>query len=402
MDAKHRVVVTGYGAVSAYGPGADALWTGLCGDRTAVAPFELFDTAQHRTRIAAAVAAAESQAGSPRAILSRSDSFAVTAAAEALARADLTLHQEMDCGVFFGSSTGGMFEGEAFYAQLPNVAVDSHWILAAHQNNSPGDAVARRFQTRGPLQTTSAACAAGAMALANAWFALQEGEVDVALAGASDGLCRLTYAGFNSLRAVDPEPTRPFRVDRAGLSMGEGAGVLVLETEEHARARGVVPRAILSGVGSSCDAHHMTAPHPEGRGAVAALEEALDRAQLDADAVDFVNAHGTGTPLNDVAEWTALSTVFGERAGLLPVTSTKGSIGHLLGAAGAVEAVATVQCLEHRQVHPTPGPGALDPEAPVDLVRTEPRAVPHARHAVSVNLAFGGANGAVLLSRWEE
>ena len=145
----------------------------------------------------------------------------------------------------------------------------------------------------------------------------------------------------------------------------------------------------------------MTAPHPEGRGAVEAIEEALRRGGLTGDAIDFVNAHGTGTPLNDLAEWAALCGVLGERAGDVPVTSTKGCIGHLLGAAGAVEAVATTLCLEHGLVHPTPGPGAPDPDAPVNLVRFEPREV-KARHAASINLAFGGANGAVILSQWED
>ncbi|MEM7168021.1 MAG: beta-ketoacyl-[acyl-carrier-protein] synthase family protein [Planctomycetota bacterium] len=401
MDVKHRVVITGYGAVTAYGVGAERLWAGVCSGQPAIGPFDLFDASRQRTRLAGVVPGAALRA-SDSPTDSRSDTFAVAAAAEALARADLILDSETDCGVFFGSSTGGMFEGEAFYDALPTAGPAAHRVLAHHQNNAPGDAVARRFGACGPLQTTSAACAAGAMALANAWFAIQEGEVEVALAGAADGLCQLTYAGFNALRAVDDRSCRPFRADRAGLSLGEGAGVLVLETQEHARRRGVTPRAVLSGVGSSCDAHHMTAPHPEGRGAVAALEEALAGAGLTAADIDFVNAHGTGTPLNDVAEWAALSRVLGARAGRVPVTSTKGSVGHLLGAAGAVEAIATIQCLERGMVHPTPGPGAPDPEAPVDLVRFEPRPCPDARHAVSINLAFGGANGAVLLSNWEE
>jgi 3-oxoacyl-[acyl-carrier-protein] synthase II len=180
------------------------------------------------------------------------------------------------------------------------------------------------------------------------------------------------------------------------MSIGEGAGVLVLEREDDAIARGATILAVLAGAGASCDAHHMTAPDPAGEGISRAVAAALADAGVDAAAIDFVNLHGTGTPANDAAEARMLARIFGERVARLPATSTKAAVGHYLGAAGAIEAVATLLCLEAGLVHPTPGEGTPDPKAPVDLVVGAPRPVPGARLALSTNLAFGGANAAAI------
>ena len=246
--------------------------------------------------------------------------------------------------------------------------------------------------------TVSSACASGTLALREAAAALRSGEIDVAIAGGADSLCQLTYSGFNSLRAVDETPCRPFRKQRSGLSLGEGAGVLILESLEHARARGARILAVLLGAGASCDAHHMTAPRPDGEGAALAIRDALDDAGIAPWQVAFVNAHGTGTPLNDASEAQAFETVFGGRDTPLPVTSSKGAIGHLLGSAGAIEAVATVLCLMEGVVHPTAGAGDLDEEARVDLVLGHARELPPASVGLSVNLAFGGSNAAALFA----
>jgi 3-oxoacyl-[acyl-carrier-protein] synthase II len=294
-----------------------------------------------------------------------------------------------------------MLESEDFYARLCGVVpgrAPLSWI-PSQQYNGPGDAVARELGTSGPVTTLSSACTSGALSIADALDALRSGEIDLAVAGGSDSLCQLTYAGFNSLRAVDLAPSRPFRTDRAGLTLGEGAGVVILETLKSAQERGATPLAELLAGASTCDAHHMTAPSPNGVGAAAAIRRALSEAQLDPEAVDFVSAHGTGTHLNDAAEWQALATVFGARAAVLPVTSVKGSIGHLLGAAGAVEAVATVRCLLEGVIHPTPGGGSVDPEAPVHLVR-RPESPRRLQVGLSLNLAFGGSNAALLFRRW--
>ncbi|HVR95252.1 MAG TPA: beta-ketoacyl-[acyl-carrier-protein] synthase family protein [Thermoanaerobaculia bacterium] len=404
-----RVAVTGLGAVSGLGWGAEALWAGLRAGRTAIRLFERFDHSGHRTHLAAE--APEPPAGAVRDLpggsrLSLADRFALFAALEAVAQAGLgaSLANE-EAGVYFGSSTGGMFESERFfstflgerrrYARLSS--------LAAQQVNSPGDAIARHLRITGPVQTVSSACASGALALGAALDAVRSGEVEMAVAGGSDSLCQLTYAGFNALRSVDERPCRPFRASREGMSFGEGAAVLVLERLDRALARGVEPLAVLDGAGASCDAYHMTAPEPTGTGAAAAMDQALRDAGLPPEAIDFVNAHATGTPLNDAAEWRALTQVFGERAAALPVTATKALIGHLLGSSGAIEAVATVLSLRHGELHPVPraeeAQTGVDPELPVALVLDRPLSL-EARTAVSTSLAFGGSNAALVFSRW--
>ena len=328
------------------------------------------------------------------------DRFAVVAAKEALDQAFRERPCMDACGVFFGGSTAGMFEGERFFRQLIEQRTSRLRDLASHQLNGPGDAVARYFQCRGPVMSVSSACASGALALGDALEALRDGEVDVALAGGSDALCQLTYAGFNALRAVDSEHCRPFRADRGGLNLGEGAGVLVLERLADARARGALVLAELRGAGASCDAHHMTAPHPEGEGAARAIRAALADAGTDSEDVAFVNAHGTGTPLNDSSEAAAIMEVFG--AGCVPVMSAKGAIGHFLGAAGAVEAVVSVLAIVKGLVPPTHGEGGVDEDCPIDLVSTEARSLGELRTCVSTNFAFGGANAALVIAPVEE
>jgi len=393
-----RVFVTGIGAVSAMGAGVEALRRGLWEGRAGFCELTVFDPARHRTKLAGEVEKWCLAPFSRR--LSRSDRFACAVAAEAVARA--AFDPPPETAVFFGSSTGGMLESERFFNNLRSGRRASLGSVASQENHGPGDAVARRLRTRGPVETIASACSASAMALAAALDCLRSGEAEVAIAGGADALCQLTYAGFNALRAVDEAPCRPFRADRAGLSIGEGAAALVLETEDHLRARGLLRadrRVELAGAGATCDAHHMTAPDPDGTGAAAAIERALADAGIGPDEIDFVNAHGTGTPLNDAAEAAALRRVFGARAAQLPVTSTKGAVGHLLGACGALEAVVTVLCLEAESVHPTPGGGRPDPALGLDVVLGAPRPVPGHRCALSTNFAFGGANAALVFRR---
>jgi 3-oxoacyl-[acyl-carrier-protein] synthase II len=408
---RRRVAVSGVGAVCGLGWGIGPLWEGLRAGRTAIRPFQRFDHASHRTHLAAEIPDGDSPccsalASGPRwQRLSLADRFAVFAAAEALAMASLPACLDSEAGVWFGSSTGGMFESERFFSEFLRGRWRSAKLrdLAAQQVNAPGDAVARWFGVSGPVSTVSSACSSGALALGAALDAVRSGEVEVAVAGGSDSLCQLTYAGFNALRSVDEGPCRPFRAGREGMSFGEGSAVLVLEPLERVLARGAEPLAEFSGAGSACDAHHMTAPDPSGAGAAAAMEAALKDAGLPATEIGFVNAHGTGTPLNDAAEWRALQRVFGERAGELPLTATKALLGHLLGSSGAIEAVATVLCLRHAELHPVPsGAEGVDPELPVSLVLDRPLPLPGVRAAVSTSLAFGGSNAALVFSRWDD
>jgi len=405
--ATFRVAVTGVGAVSAWGWGRELLWDGLLSGRTRIADRRAFDEFEFRTHIAAEVPAAPAGFAARFRGWSRlcmADRFAVVAAAEALSQARLgpTL-ENSGSAVIFGSSTGGMSEFEEYYERLhavPDVSPPRH-LLATQQVSAPGDAVARQFQASGPTYTISSACTSGTLAIGQAYELVREGEVRMAIAGAADGLCRITYGGFNSLRSVDERPCRPFREDRAGLTIGEGGAVVVLERWEDATKRGAEPLAELVGFGSSNDAHHMTAPHPAGRGAVQALEQAFAGSKLGPASIGFINAHGTGTPLNDAAEFQAFSTVFGTRAREIPVTSMKCSVGHLLGAAGALETVASSLCLRYQRLHPTAAAGAIDPATPVRLV--ENGAIPTCplRAGVTLNLGFGGSNAALILARVE-
>jgi 3-oxoacyl-[acyl-carrier-protein] synthase II len=400
MGSSEHIAIVGIGAVSPFGWGIPSLLEGLYGGRTAIGPIDRFDASRHRTHLAAQVPAAPASLRFPRRT-SLADRYALAAAREAIARAGLAAEaMGPACGVFFGSSTGGLLESEEWFERFPGGrARDS--LLAAQQFSAPGDAVARALRVSGPVETISAACASGAMAIGRALDALRSGEVTLALAGGSDSLCRLTYAGFNALRSVDEAACRPFRRDRTGLSLGEGAAVLVLEPLDRARERGATPLAILAGAGESCDAHHMTAPDPAGNGAERAIRAALASGGIGPEAIAFVNAHGTGTPHNDASEAAALHAVFGDRGRTIPVTSTKSLVGHLLGSAGALEAVATAIDLENRTVHPMPVGGEADPSLDLDLVLGSPRAVPSATHALSTNLAFGGANAALVLARAE-
>lgn len=401
------VVVTGIGAVTAAGWGVASLRAALRSGQTAIGPFDRLEHSTQRTHIAGQVPPRPAFPGG-RSIrwdrLSNSDAFALFATHEAAQQAGIL----QDClgvrgGVFFGSTTGGLFETEKYFEAIvrwPGKRPSAS-PLASHMCSASADMIARYLGVAGPVETISSACASGGLAIEQALRALREEEVEVAVVGAADCLCLTTYSGFNSLRAVDPSPCRPFRRDRAGLSLGEGGAVLILETARRALARGARPLARLLGAGSSCDASHMTAPHREGRGAAAAIRSALDDAGLEPATIDLVSAHGTGTLLNDTAEWAALRAVFGERSASLPVAAIKGVIGHLLGAAGVVQAVSTILALVDSEVHPVPGRGTLDPAAPACVTFDRPQPVPNLRNALSISLGFGGANAAFILGRSE-
>ncbi len=405
-----RVVITGIGVVSPYGAGLDVLWDGMLSGVTAIRPFELFDARQHRTRLSGEVPAeclhlplsgASARASALAEVqVTRADRMALSAARQAVAAAGLHARDLAErCGVFFGSSAAGMLEGERYYAALLGRSRERPRAnrIVGQPTSSPAEAVARAFDVCGPIECVASACSASTMAFESALGALRSGEVDRALVGGADALCELTYGGFNSLRAVSAEACQPFRAERSGLSLGEGAAIFVLERADLARARSATILAEVAGAASSCDAHHMTAPHPEGQGAALAMQNALLDAGEPSEAVDFVCAHGTGTPHNDAAEWRALQAVFGARAERLPVCAPKASVGHLLGACGALELAVTARALLAGVLPPAPAGGVLDGNGSPDLVLGVPRIVAGMRVGLSVNLAFGGMNAAVVL-----
>ncbi len=271
--------------------------------------------------------------------------------------------------------------------------------LVAMPVHSTADVLAAVFGCRGPRLTVVTACSSSANALGIAADFIQDGRADALLAGGTDAHCKMTYAGFNALQALAPDVCRPFDRRRAGLSLGEGAAMFVLEEERHARRRGANVVAELAGYGTSADAYHMTAPDPEGRGAVVAMQRALAEARLAPNDIDYVNAHGTGTSQNDPIETRAIKAVFGAHARRLAVSSTKSQAGHCLGAAGAIEILATVLALRHGFLPPTVNLEEPDPECDLDYVPRQARAR-ELRAAVSNSYGFGGNNTSVVLKAY--
>jgi len=399
------VVVTGIGAVTTYGWGLDALRAGLRSGKTGLTGQTHLKECGHRTNVAGMVPDGPGDLPNIHKAwdrMSKADQFALEAAREAIDQAQIDPQRE-SCGLFFGSSTAGMLECEDYLARAWGTRGDrAHLrLLASQQLNGPGDAVARRFGVSGPVLTNSTACASGAIAIGSALESIRSGEIDSAIVGGADSICNLTYGGFNSLRLVDENPCRPFSRDRDGMNLGEGAGVLVLETLERSRQRGSEPLAIVLGYGASCDAYHMTAPHPEGHGALAAMQRALRDADIPIQEISMVNTHGTGTPQNDAAEAKACADLFGDRLQNVVLTSSKASVGHLLGASGAIEAVATILDLRDRVVHPTANTAAPEPDFSINLVVGENAALGPHRVAISNSFGFGGSNSAIILQAWE-
>jgi 3-oxoacyl-[acyl-carrier-protein] synthase II len=393
-----RVLVTGLGVVSPYGSGRRAFWHGLAAGRCAIGPISLFDTEGFRARIGAEVPAA---AALPRASQrrSRADRFAVVAADEAVLDAGLSRAELRPAAVVIGGIGGGMLGAETWFWQRERDGVDDPALRTALHSVLPfahADLIARRYATTGPKETVVLACSSGGAALGLAAEWITFGAVPLAIAGGVDAMTRICFMGFNALKLLDPEPCRPFARDRRGMSLGEGAGFVVLEDEEHARARGARGYAELASYGLTTDAWHLTAPHPDGEGSVRAMAEALDRARVPASAVGYINAHGTGTPQNDRVEAAALRKLFDPDS--LLVSANKSLLGHTMAAAGALEAVATVLTLVHDLVPPTANLAEPDPDVPFDCV-------PHVARPATVECAlsnsfgFGGQNLSLLFRR---
>ena len=303
-------------------------------------------------------------------------------------------------GVFQGAGTSGLPSAEAFLEERL-AGRRGHAAEPAHQGPcTVTDALAERLAATGPRSTIMNACSSSLLALGQAWERLAAGALDLAVAGGAENLCRITYAGFSCLKAVDARKCRPFSRDRAGLNLGEGAVQLVLEPLERAQARGAVIYGEVLGYGASMDAHHPTAPHPEGEGAARAMAMALRTGRLDPSEVDLVSAHGTATPANDGAECRAIRRALGPAADRVSVTSTKSQFGHTLGAAGAFGAAMAALALRDQVVTPTLR--LEDPDPACDLDCTPLMARERQLRTALVNaFAFGGNNMSLLLQRWE-
>jgi 3-oxoacyl-[acyl-carrier-protein] synthase II len=389
--ATERIVVTGVGVVSALGAGARSTFQRLLAGERGFRPVSLFEVGEQRCSIAAEVDGLSVADVAPRgqeASWSRTDAMALLAAREALAEAG-GLQPGERLGISVGGTTGGMFETEQELYSAPHAEL----VLARAERlmsfplSSTSERLAGAFGSVQRTATICSACSSGAIALAQGMAWLRRGHVDRVLAGGADGLCRLTFVGFNSLGATDPSACRPFDARRAGLGLGEAGAFLVLETERSARQRNRPILAFLSGAAVLAEAHHITHPEPTGARAAELMARALASAGLTPADIDYVNAHGTGTVQNDAMEAAALLQTFGEGPRPL-VSSTKGQLGHTLGAAGALEAVLTVLSLEQGVAPETAG--LERPEEPrVAHVFGGSRSAP-LRAALSNSFGFGG------------
>jgi 3-oxoacyl-[acyl-carrier-protein] synthase II len=392
-DRSIRIAVTGLGIVSSIGRNQQELWRAIVACEAGIAPLTRFAGESFPTDIAAEVADFDlpfSRRDLRR--LSRTDLLAVAAAHEAKTEAEsaagaLPLDRTMVCT---GSSTGGLAEGETYYFDRLRRGRERAAASRVLQQptSGPSDAVARLLGLGGGVITNATACASAGAAIGIGADMLRSGQADAVVAGGSDALCRVTYSGFNVLQAVDPNPCSPFAASRAGITLGEGAAWLVLERWDEAIARGAAPLAELAGWGASCDAHHPTAPAEDGSGAAAALRAAFAEAGIEAGDVDYVNAHGTGTQLNDAAETKAIIAALGTG---VPVSSTKSYFGHTLGASGALEAVVTILAMRNRLAPPTLRLTRAADECTLDYIPNQPRAM-DIRVAVSNTFGFGGSN----------
>ena len=396
-----RLWVTGLGLVTPLGIGVEATWKRLVAGERAIGPIRRFPVEGQRSAVAAEVADVDGidavRVEGPG--WSRTSAMAATAAAEAMRAARLD-PRTLRVGLVVGSTTGGMLETEQLLARL-HADPDAHEALAAmlsHPLSATGDRLAERLGPFARVRVLSSACSSGANAIVVAASWLLSGEVDAVVAGGTDGLCRLTLGGFNALAALDPEPCRPFDRRRRGTSLGEGAGFLVIEREDAARRRTITPIAELAGWASGSEAHHITNPAADGDVVASLIASAMGRAGLIPAEIDYVSAHGTGTPANDRVEAAALARALGPEIARIPVSSSKGQIGHCLGAAGAIEAAITALVVQRRTLVPTAGLEEIDPEAALVHVRGVGTQVPRVRSALSCAFGFGGMDTLLVLA----
>lgn len=400
---ERRVVVTGLGVVSPVGTGREAFWDALLAGRSGIAPVRSFDTSEYPVHLGAEIPAFEPGEHVRRLATGSAGRASLLAAAAArLALEDAGLDPEgvdpARAGVAMGTTSGEPREVETFddrhvAGELDSVGPEFMDLYPCH---TIAAAVASEVGFAGVNSMLPTACAAGNYAIAHASDALRAGRADLMLAGGADSFSRITYTGFARLGAIAPERCQPFDRNRKGMVPGEGAAVLVLEPLERALARGSRLYAEVAGYGLSCDAHHMTGAHPEGDGAVRAMEAALRDAGMAPEDVSYVSAHGTGTPTNDRMEALASRRVFGDRARRLPTSSIKSMLGHTMGAASALEAAACCLAVATGRVPPTINHQEPDPECDLDCVPNEARELP-VRVAMNNAYAFGGNNASLIL-----
>lgn len=414
MELK-RVVVTGLGALTPIGNTKDEYWDALIAGKSGAAPITYFDTEKFKTKFACELKNFVATDHIDRKLASRMDRFtqyAMVASDEAIADAklDLNVVDKLRVGVIWGAGIGGL---ETFQDEVLNFAAgdgtprfNPFFIPKMIADIAPGN-ISIKHGFMGPNYTTVSACASSANAMIDALNYIRLGYCDVIVTGGSEAaVTKAGMGGFNAMHALStrnesPETaSRPFDATRDGFVLGEGAGAIILEDYEHAKARGAKIYAEVLGGGLSSDAYHMTAPHPDGIGVIAVMKNCLENAGLKPEDVDHINTHGTSTPLGDVAELKAITEVFGKHAKNININSTKSMTGHLLGAAGAIESIAAILAMEHGIVPPTINHNVvdenIDPELNLTLNKAQKRVV---KVAMSNTFGFGGHNACVLFKK---
>jgi len=411
---KRRVVITGMGTISPVGLNVNEFWSSLVAGKGGVGHITRFDASAFSTKIAAEVKGFNPSSVIDRKELRRQDRFvhyAIAAAHEALVDSKLELNKEDRdrIGVLVGSGIGGTETWEAQLQKLRDFGPDriSPFFVPMMIIDMASGEISIRWNLKGPNFATVSACATSAHAIGESFLIISRGDADIMITGGSEAaITPLSMAGFCSMRALSrrndaPEKaSRPFELNRDGFVMGEGSGILVLEEMERARARGVKIYAELAGYGATADAYHMTAPSPGGEGAARAMRTALSSAGMSPEEVGYVNAHGTSTDLNDKYETMAIKTVFGSHVSKLAISSTKSMTGHLLGAAGGIETIATAKTLVEGIVHPTINYEIPDPECDLDYVPNKARNLA-VTAAISNSFGFGGHNVCLVLKRYQ-
>jgi len=402
-----RVVVTGSGIISSLGSGWEQNARGFQTGRSNFQPVRLFDVARQRVKVAAQVDLPSTSPNNNRLSerqserLDRAGRMLLLAAQEAWHKAGWQAGPGIP--IILGTTGGGMTAGEAYFRQAmdnPNRHRNQPTRAIHYQSHTQARMVAETIGLEGsPICIVSNACASGGDAIGHAWEWIRRGRAERVLTGGYDAHSQLIFAGFDSLQLLSTTTCRPFDAGRDGLLLGEGAAILALESLEYARRRGANILAELVGYGSALDRHHLTQPQPNGDAALAAMERACQSARITPAEIDYINAHGTGTVLNDSSEAIAIGRWAGSRAAELPVSSCKGSIGHLLGAAGAAEAVVCLMVLQEQWLPPETALEKLDPVCSFPVV-SKPQAA-RVRHVLSNSFGFGGANACLIFRRWE-
>lgn len=411
---KRRVVITGVGAVTPIGIDVETYWNGLKSGASGAGQITQFDTTGYEVTIAAEIKGFQPENYMEKKEARRMDRYcqvALAAANEAVLDSGINFEKEdmTRVGVVVGSGIGGLNSLQTEHTKLMERGPSrvSPFFIPMMISNIAAGQISIAYGTKGPNTSVVTACATSTNSIGDAYRMIQYGDADVLIAGGTESaICEISIAGFNSMKALskrNDDPTtasRPFDLDRDGFLMGEGAGIVILEDLEHAMKRGAKIYGEVKGYGVSSDAYHITAPAPDGNGAKRAMENAIADGGITKEEIDYVNAHGTSTPMNDELETLAIKATFGEKAKELAISSTKSMTGHLLGAAGAVEVIACLKTIENQFIHPTINYMTPDPKC--DLFYVPNKGIEKkVTHALSNSFGFGGHNATLLISKFE-